>query len=133
MKKNSTLSSEALSNLIVSGMQEKKAQRIVLIDLRKIPNAITDFFVISSGSSDTQIDAIANSVEEVVFKESKENPWQREGRQNKEWILLDYSNVVAHIFKADRREFYDIESLWGDAEFTYFDEEVVKTKKTQKK
>jgi ribosome-associated protein len=121
MKKNKNLSSEELSKLAVEGMEEKKAQNIVLMDLRNIPNAITDFFVISSGTSDTQIDAIATSVEENIFKKSQEDPWQREGRLNKEWILLDYSNVVVHVFKADKREFYDIESLWGDAEFTYFD------------
>lgn len=122
MKKNKVVSSEDLSSFIINGMQEKKAHNIVQMDLRKIPNAITDFFVIASGNSDTQIDAIASSVEEAVFKASGENPWHREGRLHKEWILLDYSNVVVHIFKAEKREFYDIEALWGDAVFTQIED-----------
>lgn len=122
MKRKKTISSLELSNLVVEGMQEKKAKNIVKMDLRKIPNAITDFFVISSGTSDTQVDAIADSVEESVFKSAGEDPWNKEGKTNKEWILLDYSNVVVHIFKGDKREFYDIESLWGDAEFSYIED-----------
>ncbi len=101
-------------------MQEKKGFDILKMDLRKIPNTITDFFIICSGSSDTQIDAIAGSVDDEVFKNTKENPWHREGVQNKEWILLDYVDVVVHIFRKDRREFYDIESLWGDAIMTHY-------------
>jgi ribosome-associated protein len=122
MKKNKQISSELLCDLVVHGMQEKKGFDIVKMDLRKIPNAITDFFIICSGNSDTQIDAISGSVDDEVFKGSKENPWHREGIQNKEWILLDYVDVVVHIFRKDRREYYDIESLWGDAEFSYFGE-----------
>jgi ribosome-associated protein len=76
--------------------------------------------VICSGSSDTQIDAIASSVDEEVFKGSNQDPWHKEGIQNKEWILLDYVDVVVHVFRKDRREFYDIESLWGDAEIAYY-------------
>jgi len=101
-------------------MQEKKGYDIVRMDLRKIPNAITDFFLICSGSSDTQIDAISNSVDFEVSKGANENPWHKEGIQNREWILLDYVDVVVHIFRKDRREFYDIESLWGDCDFTYY-------------
>jgi ribosome-associated protein len=122
MKKNKQISSELLCDLVIHGMQEKKGFDIVKMDLRKIPNAITDFFIICSGNSDTQIDAISGSVDDEVFKGSKENPWHREGIQNKEWILLDYVDVVVHIFRKDRREYYDIESLWGDAEFSYFGE-----------
>ncbi len=120
MKKTKNISSEALCDLVIQGMQEKKGFDIVKMDLRKIPGTITDFFVICSGSSDTQIDAIASSVDEEVYKSSKESPWHREGIQNKEWILLDYVDVVVHVFKKDRREFYDIESLWGDADILYY-------------
>jgi ribosome-associated protein len=128
MKKTNKISSEELSLLVVTGMQEKKAQDIVVLDLRKIHNAITDFFIICSGNSDTQIDAIGGSVEEEIHKALKMNPWHREGKQNKEWILLDYVDVVVHVFKKDRREFYDIESLWGDADFTYYGDTLVPSK-----
>jgi len=107
--------SQKLSELIVKGMQEKKATDIVVLNLKRIKNSIADFFVICSGNSDVQVDAITDSIEEQVYKFSQENPWHKEGKENKEWILLDYVNVVAHVFKKDRREFYALEDLWGDA------------------
>ncbi|HWA34795.1 MAG TPA: ribosome silencing factor [Cyclobacteriaceae bacterium] len=110
--------SEKLSQLVVKGMQEKKASDIVVMDLRKVRNAVADFFVICSGNSDKQLDAIADSIDEEVFKSLKEEPWHAEGKNNKEWVLLDYTNVVAHVFKRDRRSFYALEKLWGDAEIT---------------
>ena len=113
--------SEKLSRVVVKGMQEKKASDILVMDLRLVKNAVADFFVICSGNSDKQIAAIADSVDEVVFKNLKENPWHSEGKKNKEWMLLDYVNVVAHVFKKDKREFYALEKLWGDAEITQFD------------
>lgn len=117
-KKNKELSGEVLSRLVVRGMLEKKAANIIVMDLRNVKNAITDFFVICSGNTDTQIDAIATSIEEEIIKASGIRPWHQEGRQNKEWILLDYVDVVAHVFRKDRRKFYDLESLWGDAELS---------------
>lgn len=114
--------SEKLSQVVVKGMQEKKASDIVVMDLRKIKNAVADFFVLCSGNSDTQLDAIADAVDEEVYKTFKENPWHAEGRQNKEWLLLDYANVVVHIFKPDRREFYALENLWGDAGITHIED-----------
>ncbi|MGL4632474.1 MAG: ribosome silencing factor [Leadbetterella sp.] len=120
MRKSKKANSDVLSEAIIHGMQEKKAVDIVKLDLRKIPNAITDFFIICSGTSEPQIDAIAQSVEEEVHKSLKENPWHKEGFQNKEWILLDYVDIVVHVFKKDRREFYDIETLWGDASITKY-------------
>ncbi|MBK9933347.1 MAG: ribosome silencing factor [Cytophagaceae bacterium] len=125
MKKTKNISSEQLCDFVIHGMQEKKGFDIVKLDLRKIPGTITDFFVICSGNSDTQIDAVAGSVEEEVVKSAKELPWHKEGIQNKEWILLDYIDVVVHVFKKDRREFYDIESLWGDADFSYYGDTLV--------
>src|SRR5574339_207234 len=117
-KKKRAGNSEMLSDVIVKGMQEKKASDIVILDLRKLNNAIADFFVICSGNSDKQLDAIADSVDEQVYKALQENPWHIEGKNNKEWMLLDYINVVAHIFRKDRREFYALERLWGDAGIT---------------
>jgi ribosome-associated protein len=115
-KKRKGTSSEKLSEVIVKGMQEKKAMDIVVMDLRKVKNAVADFFVICSGNSDKQLDAIADSVDQEVFKAFKENPWHTEGKNNKEWMLLDYIDVVAHVFRKDRREFYALERLWGDAD-----------------
>ncbi|QJD80932.1 ribosome silencing factor [Spirosoma rhododendri] len=109
-------SAEEMRDFVVRGMQEKKGQDIVVMDLRNVKNAICDYFILCSGNSDTQIDAISTSVEEEVYKLSKQDPWHKEGKLNREWILLDYVDVVAHVFKKDRREFYDLEQLWGDAE-----------------
>jgi ribosome-associated protein len=117
-RKDSSTNSKKLSGLIVRGMQEKKANEIVLMDLRKVKNAVADFFVICSGNSDKQLDAIADSVDAEVFKGLNENPWHIEGKNNKEWMILDYTNVVVHIFRKDRRSFYALEKLWGDAEIT---------------
>ncbi|MBC7923572.1 MAG: ribosome silencing factor [Ferruginibacter sp.] len=113
------ISSDQLSELVIKGMQEKKASSIVVLNLKKVRNSVADYFIICSGSSDTQIDAIADSVEEEIYKLSRQNPWQKEGRENKEWVLLDYVDVVAHVFRKDRREFYSLEELWGDAQVTH--------------
>lgn len=116
------ISSKELSQLVVKGMQEKKANNIVIMDLRKVKNAFTDFFVVCSGNSDTQVDAIAESVDKEVWEETRNNPRSMEGKANHEWILVDYYDVIVHVFKKDRREFYKLEELWGDAEFTYVQE-----------
>ncbi len=92
------------------------------MDLRNVKNAICDYFILCSGNSDTQIDAISTSIEEEVYKSSKQDPWHKEGKLNREWILLDYVDVVAHVFKKDRRAFYDLEQLWGDAEIRVVEE-----------
>lgn len=115
-KKKRAIDSEKLSELIVKGMQEKKATDIVVLDLRKVKNAVADFFVIASGNTERQLDAIADSIDEFVYKGTKENAWHTEGKNNKEWVLLDYIDVVAHVFKKDKRDFYALEKLWGDAE-----------------
>jgi ribosome-associated protein len=118
MPKKKIADSEKLSKAVVAGMQEKKAQDIVVMDMRDTKNAIADFFVICSGSSDKQVEAIARSVDEEVEKKLKENPWHMEGKNNKEWVILDYITLVVHIFKKDKREFYALEKLWGDAHIT---------------
>ncbi len=118
MRKTKNTASDALVKLVVHGMQEKKATGIIIMDLRKVKNAFTDFFVICSANSDTQTDAIKNSVEDEVYKITQKNPDHSEGSQNKEWILLDYFDVVVHVFRKDRRRFYGLEELWGDAEVT---------------
>lgn len=117
-EKKGALNSQDLSELVVKGMAEKKASEIVVMDLRGVQNAVADYFILCSGNSDTQIDAISDSVEEEVHKITQQNPWKREGRQNKEWVLIDYVDVVAHIFRKDKREFYALEELWGDAKIS---------------
>ena len=112
------MNSEQLSKIIIEGMEEKKASDIVLMDLREVKGSVSDFFVICSGTSDTQIQAIAESIEEEVEKNAEEAPWRKEGFTNREWVLLDYVSVVAHIFRKDKREFYALEELWGDAKTT---------------
>lgn len=106
---------EKLCEQIVKGMQEKKAADIVILNLKGIKNSIADYFIICSGNSDNQVDAITDFVEEHVYKTIQQDPWHKEGKENKEWILLDYVDVVAHVFKKERRDFYALEDLWGDA------------------
>ena len=108
----------SLADLIVMGMQEKKAQNITVIDLRKLKEAVADYFIICSGNSDTQVDSIHDSIDEVVFKTDKIHPWRTEGSMQKEWIVVDYGDVVAHIFRKDKRPFYNLEELWGDGVIT---------------
>ncbi len=112
------MTAQELSKVIVKGMEEKKASDIVVMDLRGLKNSFTDFFVICSGNSDTQIESISDSVESEVQKTNQEKPWRSEGKNNREWILMDYVNVVVHIFLKDKRSFYGLEDLWGDAKVT---------------
>lgn len=121
---NNRVSTERLKNLIIYGLQEKKAIDIVLMDLREVKNAVCDFFIICSGNSDTQTDALRNSVEAEVYKAVGEDPRRVEGQQNREWILMDYFDIVVHIFRKDRRKFYGLEELWGDADITPITEDV---------
>ncbi len=123
VKTKKEMSSEELSQLVVKGMQERKALNIVVMDMRQVKNAFTDFFVVCSGTSDTQIDAISDSVDKEVWEATKQHPRSMEGKANREWILVDYYDVIVHVFKKDRREFYKLEELWGDAEFTYISDD----------
>lgn len=120
IKNKITNQSTNISEVIVHGIQEKKGNDIVRLDLRNIHSSVADYFVVTHAESSTQVKAIANSVEEEVFKALGIEPFRKEGLQNAEWILLDYFDVVVHIFKTDKREFYGIEDLWGDAEMKYY-------------
>lgn len=104
-----------LAMQVAQGMFERKAENIRILDMRGVKGASADFFVISHAESDKQVEAIANSVEEEVNKQSNEWPRHREGQANLEWVLLDYFDVVAHVFQREKREFYAVEELWGDA------------------
>lgn len=103
-------------------MQEKKAQDITVLDLRNIFNSIADYFVICTATSDTQAEAISDSVEDFVSKDCNALPWHTEGKKQKEWILLDYSDVVVHVFKQDKRNQFRLENLWGDAQIEYIND-----------
>ena len=107
-----------LSEVIIQGMKEKKATDITIINLKSIKNAIADYFIICTGNSDTQVDAISDSVESEVSKHMDQNPWHKEGQQNKDWILIDYVDIVVHVFKKERRNHFALEELWGDAKIT---------------
>lgn len=114
-KENETVSGVGLAILVAQGMFEKKAEDIRILDMRNVKGASADFFVISHAGNDKHVEAIGNSVEEEVLKHNNERPLSREGFENLEWVLLDYFDVVAHVFLEDKREFYAVEELWGDA------------------
>ena len=121
MVKNKALNESAyLSEMAIHGMQEKKGNEIVRLDLRNIFSSVSDYFVICHADSSTQVKAIADSVEDEIFKATKQMPWRKEGLEYGEWIVLDYIDVVVHIFRTDKREFYGVEDLWGDAEIKYY-------------
>ena len=121
-KKSRKAETERLVAEIVNGLQEKKGKDIVSLDLRKIDTAVTDFFVLCTGDSNTHVNALAGSVEEEVRKAIKDKPWHIEGTSNGEWVLLDYVNVVVHIFQDEVREHYNIEGLWADAIIKEYEE-----------
>jgi ribosome-associated protein len=113
---------DALAEVIIKGMQEKKAKNIVKIDLSHVNEAAADFFVVCHGESDRQVKAIADSVEEETIKAVKQKPSGREGQSENRWVLLDYVDVVVHVFQKDVRGFYEIEDLWHDGKFTNYDD-----------
>ena len=113
MKKN--IGTDQLITEIVRGIEEIKGQDIEILDLREIENTVCDYFVICNGTSNTQVNAIVNSVQKLVSKSLQEKPWHVEGSNNAEWVLLDYVHVVVHVFQKQIRDFYNIEGLWGDA------------------
>ncbi len=111
-------SADELIALILQGIEEVKGLEINLLDLREIENTVCDYFVLCNGTSNTHVNAIVNSIQKTVSKGIQDKPWHVEGSDNAEWVLLDYVNVVVHVFQKRVREFYDIEGLWGDAKVT---------------
>jgi ribosome-associated protein len=107
--------SEMLATIAAEGIFEKKGENVVEIDLRKIKNAVADFFLVCHGNSRAQVEAIADSVQTEIKKAVGQNVWKKEGMENAEWILLDYVDVVIHIFQEPNRNFYRLEDLWADA------------------
>ena len=115
---NKQVSTDDLIAVIIKGIDDVKGEEIQLLDLREIENTVCDYFIICSGNYNTKVNAISNSVQKIVSKEVKDKPWHIEGQGNAEWVLMDYVNVVVHIFQKQVRDFYDIESLWVDAKIT---------------
>ena len=109
---------DQLIAVILNGIEDVKGQHTNILDLREIENTVCDYFIICEGTSNTQVNAIVNSIQKKVSKETKDKPWHIEGSDNAEWVLMDYVNVVVHVFQKHIRDYYDIESLWGDAKTT---------------
>jgi len=109
------VSTDQLVTHIIQGIEEVKGQDTQILDLREIENTVCDYFIVCEGTSNTQVNAIVNSIQTTVSKSLKEKPWHIEGSDNAEWVLMDYVHVVVHVFQKHIREFYDIEGLWGDA------------------
>ena len=112
------LPQKKLVEKIVSSIYEVKGIDVDLLDLRKINNTVCRFFIICTGTSNTHVSAITSSIKKNVSKELKEKPYSMEGLENQEWVLIDYVDVVVHVFQQNIREFYDIENLWGDAKIS---------------
>jgi ribosome-associated protein len=115
-KAEKKMTSVQLKDAIASCMADKKGQNIVCLNMEKVKTSICDFFVICEGTSSVQVNAIAKAVEDEIFKLTKEHAYHSEGHANAEWILMDYVDVVVHVFQPQIRLFYNLEELWGDAE-----------------
>ena len=109
---------DALITTIISGIEDVKGKDTTILDLRELENTVCDYFIICEGTSNTQVNAIVNAIQKKVSKELKDKPFNIEGEDNAEWVLMDYVNIVVHVFQKHIREYYDIESLWGDAKTT---------------
>ena len=112
------MSGKELVNIIVKGIEEKKGQDIVIVDLNHIEGAVTNYFVICQGNSPAQIEAIAESVGDTCRLEAGEKPVGVNGLGNNQWVAIDYVDVIVHIFLPETREFYNLERLWEDAKIT---------------
>jgi len=122
MPKNKRNESEKLSEIIIEGILKRKGLDVVRMDLTKLPNSVCNYFVICHGTSKVQVEAIAESVLEEAFENDASKPWHKEGFENAEWILLDYVDIVVHIFLEDMRTFYNLENLWADAMIKRYNE-----------
>lgn len=116
-----TSTENPLVPLIGEALLEKKAEIIRVLDVRNL-TTLTDYFIVCQGSSDTQVKAIAHNVIERVKEQTGENVWKKEGLDNRKWVVLDYVDVVVHIFDEETREFYGLESMWNDAGITPIEE-----------
>ncbi len=123
MKKKSD-GTDALLGSIAKGIFEKKGHNVLKIDLRKLENRIADYFIICHATSSTQVSSLSDSVEDTVRNETGEKPLHVEGLDNCFWVLLDYGNVIVHVFLEEYRNFYSLESLWADAEIEAMEDKI---------
>jgi len=107
---------------IVDYIHEIKGKEVVSIDMKNVGPSIADYFIICHADSDRQVDAIAHNIIDKIKEEIKITPWHKEGFENSQWILIDYANVIVHVFIKDQREFYNLEDLWADGEFATYDD-----------
>ncbi len=119
-RKKKSESQESLLLTVIEALQEKKAETLVSLELAKVPSSICEHFVICTGNSRTHVEALYESVCEIVKKKTGQRVWHTEGFDNAEWILIDYFDVVVHIFQPESREFYQLEALWADAPTTTY-------------
>lgn len=111
----------SFNDIVIDSIRDKKGEEIVILDLREIPDTVTDFFILCHAGSTTQVRAIGNHITEKVFEKTGLKPFSREGFENAEWILIDYLNTVVHVFHHEKRYFYNLEDLWHDAGKTRLD------------
>ena len=109
---------ENLIQSVIKGIQEKKGKRIIIADLTNIYDTICDYFIICEGNSPSQVASITDSVDDIVRKEMHTKPSYIDGLQNAQWVAMDYSDVIVHVFLPEERDFYNLENLWADAKLT---------------
>ena len=125
-KKKSTVrltKNSKLIKTIINAIQEKKGENIISLDLRKVNEAVADFFIICEASNQPQVRAIADFVEHQMQEKCDEYPYRHEGMKNSQWILIDYVNVVVHVMLSETRKFYKLEEMWSDAVTNEHDED----------
>jgi len=118
-----SIPSERLLEIVIEGLKNNKAKNIHILNLKKLENAVSEYFVVCHGTSKTHVSATAQSVENEVKTILGEYPWKKEGYTNGEWALVDFSSIVVHVFQKEVRNFYNIEELWADAEITILEDE----------
>ena len=112
------MNTDNLISCVIVGIEEVKGSKINILDLKNIDNTACKFFIVCSGSSNTQVNAITNSIKKTVSKKIGEKPYQIEGLENSKWVLIDYVDIVVHIFVEETRNYYKIEELWEEAHST---------------
>jgi ribosome-associated protein len=113
---------ETLVNVIIEAIREKKGQQIVKIDLKEVKNTVCDYFIICEGESNTQVNALADNIDKQTHLTLQATPHHIEGRENAQWILLDFFSVVVHVFQKEQRSFYKLEDLWSDGKLELINE-----------
>ncbi len=117
------ITTDKLLEVVIEGLKNNKAKEIHILNMQNLENSVAEYFVICHGTSRTHVASTANSVEKEVKEVLSEYPWKKEGHTNGEWVLVDYSSIVVHVFQKEARDFYNIEELWADAEVTVLEDE----------